>query len=194
MKELNMISKTPKSFEDFVKNAKLEGLEENFKSCIGPSTIPPMPKERWRQIFSAFLYIVILIYKEKLFMTLTLQYLEYVGELFWNIFVLRISLRLPFIFIIWVVIGIGHSWLFIVLLDTNRIYCTRVEKVWQWASSQRINCWKWSFHCCIVWKSVCRVIPGLQLVSWPIIWISAQCINTGRSVVTLRSLQTMEHG
>jgi hypothetical protein len=44
MKELNMISETPKSFEDYVKNTRMEGLEKNFAPCIGPSTFPPMPE------------------------------------------------------------------------------------------------------------------------------------------------------
>jgi len=44
MKNLNMISETPVSFEDIVENARRAGLVNNFVPCFGPSTIPPLPE------------------------------------------------------------------------------------------------------------------------------------------------------
>jgi hypothetical protein len=44
MKELNMVSETPMSFEEYVKNAETEGLEKNMAPCTGPSTISLLPE------------------------------------------------------------------------------------------------------------------------------------------------------
>jgi hypothetical protein len=42
-KKLNKISERHKSFEDFVQDARMSGLGNNFVS-FQPSTIPPLPE------------------------------------------------------------------------------------------------------------------------------------------------------
>jgi hypothetical protein len=43
MKRLNMVNNTHKSFEDFVQNARMSGLVNNFVS-FQPSVVPPLPE------------------------------------------------------------------------------------------------------------------------------------------------------